>query len=78
MATTSKKFDMDAAIRRRIKELRGRRREAIMPEDIDAITRYTQERMRHLYKWEHSQIDLDRSCLACYTMSTMGDRDGET
>ena len=75
MQTTSKKFNMDAAIQRRIKELRG---ELIVPEDIDAITRYTQERMKQLYHWDHSETDLDRSCLACYTMSTMGDRDGET
>ena len=75
MATTSKKFDMDAAIKRRLKELRG---ELIAPPDIDAITCYTQERMRQLYKWRHLEIDLDRSCLACYTIGTMGDRDGET
>ena len=75
METTLKKFDMDAAINRRIKELRG---DPMVPEDIDAITCYTQERMRELYKWEQSQIDLDRSCLACYTIGTMGDRDGET
>jgi len=70
-----KKFDMDAAISRRIQELRGER---TAPEDIGAIIRYTQERMRQLYKWEHSDTDLDRSYLACYTIGTMGDRDGET
>jgi hypothetical protein len=70
-----KKFDMDAAIERRIKELRG---ELMIPEDIDVITRYTQERMRALHQQEHSKTDLDRSCLACYTIGTMGDRDGET
>jgi len=75
MKTISKKFDMDVAIQRRIKELRG---ELMAPEDIDAITRYTQERLKQLYQWDHSEIDLDRSCLACYTISTMGDRGGET
>ena len=75
MAPTSKKFALDGAIRRRIQELRGDR---MIPEDIDVITRYTQERMRVLYRREHSEIDLDRSCLACYTVGTMGDRDGET
>jgi len=75
MQNTSKKFDVDAAIRRRMKEMRG---ELIVPDDIDEIGRYTKSRMQQIREKRDRQIDIDRSCLACYTIGTMGDRDGET
>ncbi len=75
MQNTSKKFDVDAAIRRRMKEMRG---ELIVPDDIDEIGRYTKSRMQQLREERDRQIDIDRSCLACYAGGTMGDRDGET
>jgi len=75
MATTLKKFDMEAAIDRRIKELRG---DTLPPRDIDEITRYTRLRMREIQECGDTYSGVDKSCLACYTVGTVGDRDGET
>jgi len=76
MATTSKKFDMEAYTTRRLKELRGERVYS-EPAD-DEIARYTRQRMREIRQTLEAEKELDRSCLACYTVGTMGDRDGET
>ena len=75
MLTTLKKFDMEAAIGRRIKELCGERVPAL---DIDEITRYTSRRIREMRESGDMYSGVDKSCLACYTIGTMGDRDGET
>jgi len=71
-----KKFDMEAYITRRIKELRGEKVYGIDPDD--GISRYTRRRMREIRQTLEAQRELDKSPLGCYTMSTMGDRDGET
>jgi hypothetical protein len=70
-----KKFDMLEAITRRSRELRG---ESVPPDDIDKITAYTRRRMKEIQEDGHSGSSLDNSALGCYTVSTMGDRDGET
>ena len=71
-----RKFDMDAYTKRRMKELRG---EKIYSEDPDdAIRRYTRRRMREIRESIEAQNELDKSLLGCYTVGTMGDRDGET
>jgi len=70
-----KKFDVQAYITRRIRILRG---EVPQPGDIDEITQYTRRRMREIAKYGDDQPGVDMSPLACYTLSTMGDRDGET
>jgi hypothetical protein len=75
METTLKRFDMQAYIRRRIRSLRGQPPES---EDVDEITRYTQRRIRELRQSSNLEKDLDKSLLGCYTVSTMGDHDGET
>ena len=75
MATTLKKFDMEAYIKRRIRVLRG---QSSLLEDMDEITRYTQRRLVELRRSYECDKDLDKSLLGCYTVSTMGDRDGET
>ena len=71
-----RKFDIDAAISRRIKEIRGER---VYSEDSTTeIARYIQQRMRLMRQTAEAQRDLDKSLLGCYTVGTMGDRDGET
>ena len=70
-----KKFDMEAYIKRRIRVLRG---QSSLLEDMDEITRYTQRRLVELRRSYECDKDLDKSLLGCYTVSTMGDRDGET
>ena len=71
-----KKFDMDAYTKRRLKELRGEKVYAEAPED--AIRRYTRRRMQEIRQSLETQRELDKSLLGCYTVSTMGDRDGES
>jgi|1_EtaG_2_1085319.scaffolds.fasta_scaffold06234_6 hypothetical protein len=76
MQNTLKKFDMSTYTRRRMKELRGER---VYRDDPDQeIIRYTSQRMRELHQSEETQTALDKSHWGCYTVSTMGDRDGET
>ena len=76
MGTTLKKFDMSAYIKRRIKELRGER---VYSEDpTGEVDRYIQRRMREMRKTDEVERELDKSPLGCYTLDTMGDRDGET
>ena len=70
-----KKFDMEAYTKRRIRVLRG---QSWPLEDIDEITRYTQRRIMELRRSYDCDKDLDKSLLGCYTVGTMGDRDGET
>ena len=70
-----KKFDMDAYIRRRIRALRGL---AVEPEDIDEITRYTQQRLKEIQQTADIEKSLDKSLLGCYAVRTMGDRRGKT
>ena len=76
MATTLKKFDMDAYTKRRIKELRGEKVYSEGP--AREIELYIQRRMREMRQIEEAQRELDKSPLGCYTLDTMGDRDGET
>lgn len=71
-----RKFNMEAYIARRIKELRGEKIYAPYPDD--EISRYTRRRMREIRRTLEAERELDKSPLGCYTMSTMGDRDGET
>ena len=71
-----KKFDMDAYIKRRIRELRGERVYVVYPSDEVGL--YIQRRLRELRESHDSQSTLDKSLLGCYTVSTMGDRDGES
>ena len=71
-----KKFDIDAYTKRRIRELRGER---VYNDDPAAeIARYIERRLREMRECRETQRELDKSPLGCYTMSTMGDRDGET
>mgnify|MGYP003640878394 FL=1 len=71
-----RKFDMDAYTTRRMKELRG---EKVYGESPDSdITRYTRRRMREIQESLEAERDLDKSVLGCYTVSTMGDHDGES
>ena len=71
-----KKFDMEAYTTRRMKELRG---EKVYSENPDSeITRYTRRRMREIQESLEAERELDKSVLGCYTIGTMGDRDGET
>jgi len=70
-----KKFDMEAYIKRRIGVLTG---QSSPPEDIDEVTQYTQRRIMELRRSFDCDKDLDKSLLGCYTIGTMGDRDGET
>ena len=71
-----KKFDMDAYTNRRLRELKGEK--VYVEEPIDRIKNYTNKRIAEMRDTDDKQFDLDRSPLACYTVSTMGDRDGET
>ena len=76
MATTLKRFDMEAYTKRRMKELRG---EKVYSEPVDdVIARYTSRRIREIRETLEAQRELDKSVLGCYTVGTMGDRDGET
>jgi hypothetical protein len=71
-----KKFDMNAYTKRRIREIGGER---VYSEDPTAdIERYIQRRMREMRQTDEAQRELDKSPLGCYTIGTMGDRDGET
>ena len=76
MEITLKKFDMDAYTKRRLKELRGEKVYSECPED--AICRYTRRRMREIRESIEAERELDKSLLGCYTVGTMGDRDGES
>jgi len=76
METILKKFDMDAYTKRRMKELRG---EKVYSEDPDDdAARYIKRRIRELRENAEAERELDKSVLGCYTVGTMGDRDGET
>jgi hypothetical protein len=67
---------MDAYTKRRIRELRGER---VYSDDPAAeVARYIKRRMREMRQTDEAQRELDKSPLGCYTMGTMGDRDGET
>ena len=71
-----RKFDMDAYTKRRIKELRG---EKVYSDDpTGAVARYIKRRMAEMRENGHTHSPLDNSRLGCYTVGTMGDRDGET
>jgi len=67
---------MDVYTTRRLKELRGEKVYSEEPED--AIWRYTRLRMRQIRESLEAERELDKSLLGCYTVSTMGDRDGES
>jgi len=67
---------MDAYTTRRLKELRGEKVYSEGPEA--AIWRYTRHRMREIRESAEAERELDKSLLGCYTVSTMGDRDGES
>jgi hypothetical protein len=71
-----KKFDMDTYTRRRLKELRGEK--VYSEEPDDDIAQYIKHRMREMRETADAQRELDKSVLGCYTVGTMGDRDGET
>jgi len=67
---------MDSYTQRRIKELRGEK--VYMGEFEGEIERYTHQRIQELNGSGDTQSGVDKSPLGCYTVSTMGDRDGET
>ena len=67
---------MDAYTKRRIRELRGER--VYFDEGSREIEGYIQRRLREMRQTEEAQRELDKSPLGCYTVGTMGDRDGET
>ena len=69
-----KKFDMDAYTKRRLRELKGEK--VYNEEPIDGIESYTNKRIAEMRDTDDKQIDLDRSPLACYTVSTMRNDDG--
>ena len=71
-----KKFDMDTYTRRRMKELRGEK--VYSEEPCDEVALYIKRRMSELKENGYMQSTLDNSRLGCYTVGTMGDRDGET
>ena len=67
---------MDTYTKRRLKELRG---EKVYSEDPDdSVERYIKRRMQKMRQSAEAQRELDKSVLGCYTVGTMGDRDGET
>jgi len=67
---------MDAYIKRRLKELRG---EKVYAEEAeDGVRRYTRRRMREIHQSLETERELDKSLLGCYTVRTMGDRDGKS
>ena len=76
METTLKKFDIDDYTQRRIRELRGER--VYSDDPVGEIARYIQRRLREMRQTRETERELDKSPLGCYTISTMGDRDGET
>ena len=76
MEITLKKFDIDAYTKRRIRELRGERLYA--SQAGDEVGRYIERRLRELRHSHDKESSLDKSLLGCYTVSTMGDRDGES
>ena len=76
MPITWKKFNVDAYTKRRIKELRGEK--IYDDESDDEVARYIKRRIAELQKSGHDQQALDNSSLGWYTLSTMGDGDGET
>jgi len=59
-----------------MKELRGEK--VYSEEPCDSVERYIKRRMREMRETTEAQRDLDNSRLGCYTVGTMGDRDGET
>jgi hypothetical protein len=67
---------MDAYTTRRLKELRGEKVYSDCPHEV--VWRYTQRRMREIRESLEAERELDKSLLGCYTVSTMGDRDGES
>ena len=71
-----KKFDMDVYTKSRIRELRGERVYATEPGD--EVARYIERRLREIRELREAERNLDKSLLGCYTVSTMGDRDGES
>jgi len=71
-----KKFDMDAYIKRRIRELRGEKMYTSQPGD--EVGRYIERRLRELRDCQDNGSTLDKSILGCYTVGTMGDDDGES
>ena len=71
-----RKFDMDTYTARRLKELRG---EKVYSEDpAEDVVRYIKHRIQEMRETAQAQRELDKSVLGCYTVGTMGDRDGET
>ena len=67
---------MEAYTTRRIKELKG---EKVYSEDPgNEVAQYIKRRMAELKESGYMQSTLDNSRLGCYTVGTMGDRDGET
>jgi len=71
-----RKFDMEAYIKRRIKELHGEK--VYNEETDDEVDRYIKRRLAELHQTRHNKTELDNSRWGCYTVGTMGDRDGET
>jgi hypothetical protein len=67
---------MDTYTKRRLKELQGAK--VYMDTYEEATIAYTQRRMKEIEENGHTEPALDNSALGCYTVSTMGDRDGET
>ena len=71
-----KKFDMNMYRKHRMKELRG---EKVYNEGIDdEVERYIKRRLTEIHRSGDKQRELDNSRWGCYTVGTMGDRDGET
>ena len=67
---------MEAYTKRRIRELRGERVYAMDPGD--EVARYIRRRLREIRESLETERELDKSLLGCYTVSTMGDHDGES
>jgi hypothetical protein len=67
---------MEAYTKRRAKELRGDK--VYMDSYEEAIIAYTRRRIKEIHENGHTEPALDNSALGCYTVSTIGDRDGET
>ena len=71
-----KKFDMNTYTKRRMKQLHG---EKVYNEEIDdEVNRYIKRRLAEIHRIRDNQTELDNSFLGCYTVGTIGDRDGET
>jgi hypothetical protein len=71
-----KKFDINDYTSRRIRELRGER--VYSDDPVGEIARYIQRRLREMRESREKERELDKSLLGCYTVGTVGDRDGET